>query len=259
MQNHKKTKQQTKDDRQTAEKFSGLSSDMRKIKPIINLVLRTHDRPTYFRACIKSIIKQKYANLVLWVIADTPGSLDYVHRILMEEDISESLVCSIISIDPADVTEEFGDYNKLLLAGYCRGQRDFKKLPYDLYLNRVLKNIKDGWVMYVDDDKLLPTNILTRISKKLTRLDRVIIGQYEMKSRLLPTGEMWKKLPFTRAHIDMSCVVFHSSNKELAWLDGHAAGDWRMCNRLAGELNPIWMREPFTVADNDGNFGKSER
>lgn len=217
----------------------------------LHIIVRTHNREDYFNRCIESIISQNYPVKIL-VVADTPGSFAYA-----DQALKNRLIDSLTGITRSDVEHDFADFSWLVKRGLC-GDKDYQKHFYDLYLNRIVEQIDSGWIMFVDDDKELPSGVLERIGKNLKDVDKLIVGQYQMKSRILPDGEQFGVLPFKRAHIDMSCIVFHSKWKKFARLDGHGAGDWRMCNRLAGNIKKlIWMREPFTIADNDGNFGRS--
>lgn len=222
-------------------------------EPLIHILVRTHQRPEYFKRCVESIAGQSYKNKVVHVIADDAESEAYARKA-----INIGLVDDVTRIDAKKLTD-FGDFVILQKRGYCKSQTDFRKHFYDLYLNAEMERIENGYVFIVDDDKELPdAMLLNRISQNLSE-DVVVVGQYAMKKRTLPVGERWGKLPFERAHIDMGCCVFHVKHKNVAKLDGHGAGDWRMCNRLASLLNVVWMEEPFVVADNNGNIGRPER
>lgn len=226
-----------------------------EVRPMIHILVRTHRRPNYFKKCIESIFAQDYGSRMVHVIADDFTSEQYAKAAL-----AEGIVDNIVRVYPAAFWNKFGDFGALKRDGICKSDKDFKRHHYDLYLNDVMEQIDDGWIFIVDDDKVLPTpNVLTLIAEHISDENTLIVGQYGMKSRKVPDGELWGKVPFTRAHIDMSCVVFHTKHKSAARLDGHGAGDWRMANRLAAlPLNLVWIREPLTVADNNGNFGKGE-
>jgi|GEM_PF-3658622 len=225
----------------------------KKTEPLIHILVRTHQRPEYFKRCIKSIAAQNYENKIVHVIADDEESEAYARQTL-----DDGLVDEVTRVDAKNLTG-FGDFNFLQRKGYCKSRTDFRKHFYDLYLNAGMNRIENGYIFIVDDDKeLSDAMLLNRISGNLAE-NVVVVGQYVMEKRTLPVGERWGKLPFERAHIDMSCVVFHVKHKEVAKLDGHGAGDWRMCNRLAKQLKVVWMEEPFVVADNNGNNGRSEQ
>lgn len=226
------------------------------VEPVIHVVIRTHDRPRYFKKCIESIAAQKYERTVVHVIADTPGSAAYVSRAVDEGLVDDLLV---VNRNMKNDDSLFGNFGLLMKSGLCTKQSDYKKHWYDVYLNKKIAELEDGWVFIVDDDKEVPAGVLKKVAPLLDDAGKLIIGQYKMKARTLPAGDLWEKRPFTRAHIDMSCIFFHAKHKELAKLDGHGAGDWRMCNELASHLEPVWLKTVFVVADNNGLSGKGEQ
>jgi glycosyltransferase involved in cell wall biosynthesis len=226
-----------------------------KKMPLINIIVRTHNRPKYFLKCLHSIMATCYYPRIVHVIVDNKESMKYA------TDAVQNGLADSVSIANANFTDDrFGSFSELQSKGICKNNNDAKKHRYDLYLNDKLAEIHDGWIFFLDDDKEVATsNTLHNISGMLTDDDIMLIGQYKMKSRLLPDSEMWGVLPFKRAHIDMSCFIFNVKHKNLCHFDGHGAGDWRTANRMAEKLNVKWLREPFTTADNDGNSGKAER
>lgn len=227
-------------------------------KPVIHIIIRTHRRPEYFKRCIESLRLQEYMSRVIHVIADDSESADYAN-----EALNEGLIDDVIRVYPAEYTNKFGDFTALKKAGLCTKDRDNRRHFYDLYLNEVVAGIDEGWIFFVDDDKEVPAGVLGNIADGIDNNggtpDQLIIGQYQMKTRLVPRGENWNA-PFKRGHVDMSCFVFHSKYKEFAKLDGHGAGDFRAACRLQENIKShVWIEIPFTIADNDGNFGKTEK
>jgi len=222
-------------------------------EPLINIIVRTHQRPGYFRKCIESINKQAYENKFVIAIADDELSAKYAN-----EALDEGLIDDVVKVQPAQFKSK--DFNKLLSAGIVKSARDKDRHFYDLYLNKVISQVEEGWIIIVDDDKELATaNTLKNLSKKLAGEDTVVIAQHQLQRGSVPNDENWKKIPLTRGQIDMACFVFHASQKQLIDFDGHGAGDWRQANVLAGELKPVWYKTVLTIADNNGNSGKPEK
>jgi len=231
------------------------TTPQKKNEPLINIVVRTHRRPGYFASCMESIRNQVYENKKVWVLADDAFSWNYT-----VEQKKQGGINHLIRITPGDVQNDFVPTSVLKKQGFEIGRRDVRRCPYNLYLNVAMQEIDDGYVFFVDDDKTLTDPmLLNRMAKKLRAKNKLLIGKYAMKDRTVPNTEHWRKVPFVRGQIDMSCAVFHIEHRELARQDGHKAGDWRMCNRLLEKLKPVWMNEVFVVADNNGNFGKEEK
>jgi glycosyltransferase involved in cell wall biosynthesis len=226
-----------------------------KEKPLINIIVRTHNRPKYFLKCLRSIMATCYNPRIVHVIVDNNESLKYAQTAV------QNGMANSVSMANANFTDNrFGSFAELKALGICKNNSDEKKHRYDLYLNDKLRDIEQGWIFFLDDDKeITSSRTLDNISERLTEDDIMLVGQHRMKSRLLPDGDLWGVLPFKRAHIDMSCFIFNVKHKELCHFDGHGAGDWRTAKRMAEVLRVEWLREPFTTADNDGNSGKAEK
>jgi cellulose synthase/poly-beta-1,6-N-acetylglucosamine synthase-like glycosyltransferase len=217
----------------------------------IHLIVRTHKREELFRKCLESIARQDYNNRLVHVTADDDVTAKYVKRA-----VGDGLVDVFYRIDGSMVREPARVFECLLKERLVT-HRDKNKAKYNLFLNYVIGKLANGWVFIVDDDKELPHDgILTTIAKELTDNDVMLIGQYVMKSKTVPDGNMWERLPFVRGHIDMSCFVFNVKLKNIAVFDAHKASDWRIANRLAPLVKLKWIKEPFVKADNDGMFGR---
>lgn len=232
----------------------GNKSKVRVVKPapVINVIVRTHRRESYFNKCIDSIVNQDYPNKKIHVTADDAMTAEYVKRA-----IKHGLVDFYYRVDGGMLHEPKAIFDKLVKRELCK-PGDYFKARYNLYLNHVIERIPNGWIFIIDDDKELPhSKFLSDIAKLLISDNLMLIGQYAMKSKTVPEGDMWERLPFTRGHIDMSCFLFHVKFRDDAVFDAHKASDWRVANRLAAKLDLKWVKEPFVIADNDGNFGRS--
>jgi len=219
--------------------------------PLINIIIRTHNRPGYLKKCLESVQAQNYDNLFIIVIADNPESTKYAQPYL-----DEGMIDDLVSVVPANFKSS--DFSELKKQGLCKSDSDKDKHFYDLYLNQVIKDIEEGYILILDDDKELASeNSLKNLSKKLDENSLVIV-QHALQKRTVPGNDKWKQLPFVRAHVDMACMIFHSDHKELVKFDGHGAGDWRVANKLAENLEPVWYKTVLTSADNNGNSGKPE-
>jgi hypothetical protein len=217
---------------------------------LIHVIVRTHRRKELFMKCLESIAIQKYENKMVHVTADDAITAGYVRAA-----IGMRLVDTYYRVDRSMFKDPPELFTKLLKNGLCRW-KDRDRCLYNLYLNYVIGKIPAGWVFIVDDDKQLPHDrVLSNIAKMLTDDDVMAVGQYAMKSKTVPDGVMWKKVPFVRGEIDMSCMVWNVKHKNVSVFDGHKASDWRVANYLARALKLKWAKEPFVVADNDGMFG----
>lgn len=218
---------------------------------VIHVIVRTHKRKELFEKCIESIASQDYKHKKVHVIADDDFTARYV-----KEHIAKGEIDFYYRVDGGMAIESAGVFKRLLRNGLVK-PRDNSRCQYNLYLNYVIRKLSRGWVFVVDDDKELPDRkVLSAIARQLTHDDVMVVGQYAMKSRTVPDGEMWKQVPFARGHIDMSCCVWHVKHRDVAVFDAHKASDWRVANYLVKVTEIKWLKRVFVKADNDGLFGK---
>jgi hypothetical protein len=115
--------------------------------PLINILIRTHQRPTLFQRCLASVQSQNYPNIR--VIVSTDCECNYVPD-----------WCERIKVMPHPELE-YG---------------------YDLYVNDLKAQVTDGWMLILDDDEVLSPNCLS----KLTLNSCAIIVQLDYMGNILP-------------------------------------------------------------------------
>lgn len=98
--------------------------------PLINILIRTSNRPNAFSRCLKSIVTQSYPNIRIIVGYDNDRALNYIPKGLEAVPVS------------AD-----------------------RNLPffYDLYCNDLKAMVTDGYFLFLDDDDILKKDILKDI------------------------------------------------------------------------------------------------
>ena len=90
--------------------------------PILNILIRTGNRPTLFRSCMDSVARQEYPRIRVHVSYDTPESLAYLDGF---PDIS------LVPVSPLRDVSYF----------------------YNLYCNDLLSCVEGDWIMFLDDDE----------------------------------------------------------------------------------------------------------
>jgi glycosyltransferase involved in cell wall biosynthesis len=96
---------------------------------LINILIRTSNRPTLFKRCLDSILSQSYSNV----------------RIIVSVDQEVNYVPQWIE------TIEVQKHPEL-------------KYGYDLYLNDLKALVNEGWYFFLDDDDVLAPNVLSEIT-----------------------------------------------------------------------------------------------
>ena len=194
-------------------------------KPLINILIRTSGRPNYFKECVNSIYKQKYKNWNIIIGIDDKFSLDYTQ-----------------SAKGRDVTYNYDNYHIPKPPNNTEYGVSFK---YNLYLNNLQNEVKDGYIIYLDDDdKLYDSDSLTKLVNSIKTNDDFIMWRVKFPNRLVPSDENFGKPPVLK---DVSGIgfSFHVKNKE-TW-EPYKRGDYRVAKKLYDNIpNTIFLDETIT-------------
>jgi cellulose synthase/poly-beta-1,6-N-acetylglucosamine synthase-like glycosyltransferase len=121
---------------------------------LINILIRTSNRPEQFKRCLQSVVSQNYDNIRIIVSADR--EVNY---------IPAGLELIKVSAD--------------------------KSLPYfyDCYCNDLKSLVNEGWFMFLDDDDILVKNVLSQIELN----HKAIIHQLQRQSTIVPKDLNFKR------------------------------------------------------------------
>lgn len=187
------------------------------MKQILNILIRTSDRPFYFKRCINSINKTKNDfKIKILVSVDNKNSKKYANEILNQSKLTFEII---------PVTKG--------VSGYY----------WNLYLNTLLLKTK-GWVWIIDDDDVIVNMDFNLSDKKV-----VYIFRSDYIDRILPEDAYWKTI--TECHIGMNCFLFHTENLKSEF-DGYARADFRFIKHLSSYRNIEWVDKVITKIDNKG-------
>jgi GT2 family glycosyltransferase len=123
----------------------------------------------------------------------------------------------------------------------------------------MLKFIKEGWVLVLDDDdELLTEDALAKLAKYMTHEneDKLIICKFALGGRIMPHN--WEH-GFVMNDIPCSSVVFHSKHKDLAKYHGNYSGDYHAARNLYNNLEPIWVNEVIAGTQVASSTGSMEQ
>jgi len=196
-------------------------------KPLLNVLIRTNNRPKGFNRLIESIEKQSFTNIRIIVSADNAETLEYVKDY--------------------DCVDEIVEVKRDNNAG---------RSPHNLYLNDLLKQVKEGFVIIIDDDDHVPDRYaFSRIMKELDPEKLNVVRMKWPNDRVIPEDEYFEQVPFTRKHIGMPCLVFHSDFADLVKFDAQRAADFRAANKMAEVFGVNWIDYIVVNTGNKGNTG----
>lgn len=198
--------------------------------PLINILIRTSNRPEYFGRCIKSIRQQNYTNYTIIVSADNEDTAAYVRKNGIEPIMVKRLERS--------ATQTF---------------------PWNLYLNTLKNQVKEGYIIILDDDDYFAnTNSLALVARSIMPIESSILV-YRMRypdGRILPDDAHFCTTPFERKHISMQCFCFPATIKDKIDFDGQRAGDFRFINKLLDHVSKVyWLDRVIVTLSNFGLNG----
>lgn len=195
-------------------------------EPLINILIRV-SRPILFERCYDSLIEQTYKNWKSIIHYDIEDSKDY---------------CFWTN---ANVNIFAKDHDKT------------KPFFYNLFLNDVIAEVKDGWWMVVDDDdKFADKKSLERISKHLVDEDQLVICQMLRNGRPKPADMYMDKKAISRGRIGMPCFLLHSKHKDIARFEATEDADYRFIKAVSEKLKCKFVKEVVVDAGVRGNGEK---
>lgn len=186
------------------------------MKPLITILMRTHERPRLFARAVNSIKTQTYPNWNLVISADTEDSIKYVQR--------AGYVPYKVTRDP-DPSLEF---------------------PAQMYMPLLMAHVNDGWIMVMDDDDyFIKTNALEEIASYLKDPDTLYCWHMRDPDGIVIPGEEYFGR-IEKSHIDVTCFAVHHTHKgEGQWLPLYT-GDFHYIKGVAECLKKVeWVDNIF--------------
>lgn len=176
--------------------------------PPINILTRTHGREERFLRCLDSIKKQNYKNLRHFVSVQDERDFAYVSK---------------AGVDTASIVRVKKESN----ASHY----------YNLFINRLLDQVEDGWVIFLDDDdQLASPNSFKVIARHLNQTDKLVYWKAWFPDKIIPRQEN----PFLIEWGDITscCFTFPVKYREYAYWDDQRGGDYRCFKNLLNHLEP---------------------
>ena len=192
---------------------------------LVNIITRTHNRPKYFKVCKESIEFQTYKNINHVVGSDV--DCDY---------------CDYIKLELQEVQPK-PDY----LASY--------PAPWNLHLNTLNTYVKDGWIMYLDDDdKFVNSDALETIVNNIENEDQIILWRVDINGMIVPNTQGFGKIE--PGNISGIGFMFHSKHLPVDWGSWNF-GDYRVITQLVNKkLQQKWINFVLTQTQGSPNFGQ---
>jgi hypothetical protein len=197
-------------------------------KPIINILVRTHNRPEYFKICYDSIKSQSYPNYALIVGSDVLCDY-YKFAITLKPE-------NCFSAIPA------GHY-------YA---------PHNQYLNQLQKHCVKGWCLALDDDDAFVDALsLQTIVDSIDNENQLLIWKVQiLPNWSVPSHSFGKAI--TACDISGIGFLYHTKWNPVDW--GYISqGDYRVAKQLEAKgLELKWINKVLTRTQNGphgNNYG----
>lgn len=202
---------------------------------LINILTRTSNRPIGFYNCYQSVIQQTYKNTKHFVSYENDLDLEY--------------------INPLDVIKI-----KVQKSKHIKKSEDLVYAPYNLYCNELLNHVREGWVLFLDDDdNLLHNKVLKEIVSKIKKADEDTMFIWQMRypnGDILPLKKHFKEEKIEINNIGSTCFLFHSKYKEAAKWDEWKTSDFRFLETLFKIIpNKKWIEKVYIQINNFGDYG----
>ena len=207
-------------------------------KPLINILVRTSGRPNYFKGCVDSIYNQKYKNWNILIGVDDPNTLKYTQ--------------------PAKGRDIIYNYDNISIPKTPNSIDYGVSFKYNQYLNDLQNEVKDGYIIYLDDyDKLHDSNSLYKLVNVIKSDDDFVIWRVKFPNRLVPSDTNFGNPPVLK---DISGIgfSFHVKNKE-EW-EPYKRGDYRVAKKLYENIpNTVYLNEVITQLQRETEDGMGRK
>jgi len=226
-----------------SDNYEGLLQTIKQVyvdeKPKVNILTRASNRANYIDGLMNSIYFQKYKN-VQSILGIEKGAVDtytykynaystYYDRIEVDKTLHKN-------------TQNYGAH-----------------FPYNLYLNEMAKEVKEGWVIYLDDDDIfINNNALDTITNSITGEDDLILWRVKIGSIIVPSDEHFGCEPVVK---DISGIGFMFNSKHLkdvTWTEWRR-GDYRVISELYKKLNIVWIDLVLTGTQRESGNGSGKK
>jgi len=172
---------------------------------MFNVLIRTSNRPENFMRCIESVLDQKYTNYKIFVCHDKIESLEY----LEEYD---------------DKIEYFPVFTK-----------SNEKYKFNLYCNRLLEQVDDGYVIFLDDDDVFWHDQVFNILNYCMDDETLLIWKFFRPDKIIYPSSM-KTINLGEVDTTSFCSNIKNYEKCLWW--DKKNGDFNFIGKVIEKNNP---------------------
>ena len=207
-------------------------------KPLMNILIRTSERPNYFKECLNSIYLQTYKNYNIIIGSDTKNTYNY----------SKNEKCRIVTYTNKDFIitpkKNLPEYGELFIP--------------NLYMNKLMDEVVKGYVVYIDDDDAFESEkSLEEIVNSINGDDDIIFWKVKFNHRIVPDPNFFGKSPVL-TQVDTAGFSFNIKNR-VDW-EPYTNGDFRVSKKLYEKIpNKKYINKILVRGQRDVRFGRGIR
>ena len=200
---------------------------------LINIITRTHGRPEYFKRCRESIENQSYKNINHIVGSDI--ECDYYDNVIN------------LPLKAVQQPQLMSNYNTY-------------PAPWNLHLNELGTYVKNGWVMYLDDDDIFShKNAIKFIVNEINNDDEILFWRVKInineRGWIVPNDAAFGKR-IEAGNFSGIGFMFNSKHLPVDW-GSWSYGDFRVVSEiLIKKINPRWIDFVLTETQGKPNNGQ---
>lgn len=208
---------------------------------LINILTRSSNRPYGFEKCYTSVKKQTYKNVRHIVSYDNEKDLKYLKNFDVD----------LIRVNKEELDKSLTDKEGNTVA------------PYNLYCNKLLDTVEDGWILFLDDDDNLYHNkVLKEIVSIIKKEDEDTLLIWQMRypnGEILPSNKFIKNKKIAKYNIGSPCFIFHSKYKNKARWDSFKVSDYRFLVALEKHIpKKMFVKKVYIHINNFGALGNKK-
>ncbi len=199
----------------------------------LNVIIRTSNRPNYFKDCVDSV-KALYTpdEIKFHITIDDYKDLEYVKENLNGYDYNYYL------IDREKVEK------------ICENIKIIRRPRLENYYFNIIKPFLKGWCFYLDDDD----KNISKINVKKLDSNKIYIARAIVNGRKLPNSKNFGRNVVIN-DISTLCIICHSS-KIVDWTP-QCGGDYYFISEMYKKYECVWVDEVLSRVQD--NLGKGSR
>jgi glycosyltransferase involved in cell wall biosynthesis len=228
------------------------------LSKLVNIITRCSRKDKFLNQCLPSIQSQTYKDYNHIITYETEEMKEFL---LEHTDSSKTTLCKVFptkkikglyksfyykqhgvfdDVDQIDA-KLWTPEEEISSPNWKGGRTRFMHFPYNLYFIRAEKKVKEGWVIYLDDDDyLFGDTALEEMVDYLIDIDTLYFFRVAKSSGLLPHNYALehsaipegKEPPALGVGFMGETIIFHSKYLEYTAWDEWTGSDWKTIQSL---------------------------